>query len=679
LRQLVLLGLSGHAGYNRGHLIMPKSREAAESALRESEERFRAVVAALEEGIVIHEADGSITSCNASACRILGLPEAQILGRTARNPAWRAIREDGSPFEPESHPATITLLTGLPCSRVIMGIDRLDGTRAWVSINSHPLRRAAEPDPYAVAVSFTDITHLKASERELRWRADQQSVVADLGRHALEGTPIPELLEEAARRVALALDVDRCGIAERLSASGRLRLRAGVGWAAPDELPAAELQRPGAVSVPIPGRSRNWGFLVAQPRPGLALGREAGRFLGSVATLLAVAVEREREQEARRRTEARQERLQRALRTSAQEWRLTFDAITHPLLLVELDGRIIRLNRAARDLAGVDFDKAVYHPIAVLGDAQPWRIIRELLPEVERKDDDVSNQARDDQGRTWDISMSPVISPDDQKGVVVVARDITDLVRLQESLRRSETMSAMGALVAGVAHEVRNPLFGISATLDTFESRFGKRKDFRRYFDVLQGEVRRLSELMHQLLDYGKPQRLDLATVPPDEVMAMACTACGPLADRSGVAIVLEVGPGLPLLQMDRGRIAQVFQNLLENAIQHSPRGSSVVLRAEPGAAGEQEGVRFAVEDSGPGFLPGDPHRVFEPFFTRRRGGTGLGLSIVQRIVEQHGGEVVAANRPAGGGAMQVFLPLCPRRAVAGAALRDELGELVHG
>jgi PAS domain S-box-containing protein len=518
---------------------MPKSREAAESALRESEERFRAVVAALEEGIVLHEADGSISSCNASACRILGLPQEQILGRTARNPAWRAIREDGSPFEPESHPATITLLTGQPCSRVVMGIERTDGTRAWISLNSRPLRRAGDPDPYAVAVSFVDITNLKATELELRQRADQQAVVADL------------------------------------------------------------------------------------------------------------------------------------LRTSATEWRLTFDALIHPLLLVELDGRVIRLNRAARDLAGVEYEDTVGHPLTLLGDAQPWRAIRELLSEVGRSDVEASARTRDDQGRTWDLSMSPVItSPEGQRGVVVVARDITDLVRLQESLRRSETMSAMGALVAGVAHEVRNPLFGISATLDAFESRFGSKKDFRRYFDVLQGEVRRLSELMHQLLEYGKPSRLDLAEVPVDEILALACAACGPLADRAGVSVVPEVAGGLPRVQVDRGRISQVLLNLVENAIQHSPRGGSVVLRAETvGASGEagREGVRFVVEDSGPGFLPGDLHQVFEPFFTRRRGGTGLGLSIVQRIVEQHGGEVVAANRPGGGAAMKVFLPLHPRKAAGSA------------
>lgn len=644
---------------------MPKSREAAESALRESEERFRAVVAALEEGILLYEVDGSISSCNASACRILGLKQEQIVGRNARNPAWRATREDGRPLEPESHPATITLLTGQPCSRVVMGIERPDGSRAWVSLNSRPLRRPGDEDPYAVAVSFTDITHLKEQELELRRKADQQSVVAELARHALEGTPVRDLLREAVRRIAAVLGLDRCGV----TGWHNPRLKAGVGW--PDG--AAACGDTDTV-LPIPGRKRPWGLLLAHPRPGGGLGEEDIRFLQSVVTLFAVAVERDREQRLRRRTEARQEKLQRGLWVSAQEWRLTFDALTHPLLLIDFNGTTVRLNRAARDLAGVEFEDAVNQPVGVLGDSNPWRTLRELLPQVERTGEVGSGQVRDDQGRTWDISLSPVTSPDGQRGAVVVARDITVLVRLQESLRRSETMSAMGALVAGVAHEVRNPLFGISATLDAFESRFGKRKDVRRYFDVLQGEVKRLSELMHQLLDYGKPLRLDLAPVEPAEAMALATAACDPLAQRSEVAVVLRAEEGLPLLHVDRGRLAQVFQNLIENAIQHSQRGAQVLFRAE--RAGEA-GVRFAVEDSGPGFLPGDLHHVFEPFFTRRRGGTGLGLSIVQRIVEQHGGEVTAANRPERGAVMTLFLPVRPRRASV-AGFLAQAGELVR-
>jgi signal transduction histidine kinase len=291
----------------------------------------------------------------------------------------------------------------------------------------------------------------------------------------------------------------------------------------------------------------------------------------------------------------------------------------------------------------------------VLGDGQPWRTVRWLLGDVAESDRRASAQAQSDGGQTWDVSISPVVGPDRDRWAVVVILDITDTVRLQERLRRSETMSVMGALVAGVAHEVRNPLFGISATLDAFESKFKRRTEYRRYLDVLRERVGRLNALMHQLLDYGKPPRLDLAEACPREVMAQAVLACAPLADQKGVEIVQTAEPGLPSLRVDRLRVAQIFQNLLENAIQHSPAAGCVRFRAQ---LAEEGRVRFLVEDSGPGFRAGDFERLFEPFFTRRRGGTGLGLSIVQRIAEQHGGEVVAANRPEGGAVMTVTLPV---------------------
>jgi signal transduction histidine kinase len=359
--------------------------------------------------------------------------------------------------------------------------------------------------------------------------------------------------------------------------------------------------------------------------------------------------------EERPRPEDRQAELQRLISRSALEWRLTFDAIASPLLLLEMDGRVLRMNEAARDLGGVSYEGAIHHPLAVLGDGQPWRTVRWLLGDVAESDRRASAQAQGDGGQTWDVSISPVVGPDRDRWAVVVILDITDTVRLQERLRRSETMSVMGALVAGVAHEVRNPLFGISATLDAFESKFKRRTEYRRYLDVLRERVGRLNALMHQLLDYGKPSRLDLAEVCPREVMAQAAVACAPLAEQKGVEIVQTAEPGLPRVMVDRLRVAQIFQNLLENAIQHSPQEGCVHFRAQPAEEGR---VRFLVEDSGPGFRAGDFERLFEPFFTRRRGGTGLGLSIVQRIAEQHGGEVAAANRPEGGAVMTVTLPV---------------------
>jgi signal transduction histidine kinase len=350
------------------------------------------------------------------------------------------------------------------------------------------------------------------------------------------------------------------------------------------------------------------------------------------------------------------ETLQALISRSALEWRLTFDALDFPLLLLEMDGRIVRMNEAARALAGVAFEAAIHRLLEVLGEGQPWPTVRHLLARVTATGERAGEQTRDEHGLVWDVTLSPVVGPDGDRWGIVVIRDITDRVRLQESLRHSETMSAMGALVAGVAHEVRNPLFGISATLDAFEARFKRRTEYRRYVDVLKERVARLNELMQQLLDYGKPARLDLAPAPPRQAMGAAAVACAPLAARAGVEVVLDVAPDLPSPKLDRNRIVQVFQNLLENAIQHSPPGGCVTFRAELVADGTA--VRFTVEDGGPGFRSEDLGRAFEPFFTRRRGGTGLGLSIVQRITEQHGGHVAAANRPGGGGAVTVSLPL---------------------
>jgi signal transduction histidine kinase len=108
---------------------------------------------------------------------------------------------------------------------------------------------------------------------------------------------------------------------------------------------------------------------------------------------------------------------------------------------------------------------------------------------------------------------------------------------------------------------------------------------------------------------------------------------------------------------MDVGRMEQVFENLIKNAIQHSPSGGTVRAAARLGGEEPNLNVVCTVEDEGPGFPEEDIPRMFQPFFSRRRGGTGLGLSIVQRIVEAHGGSIVAANRAGGGAVFAVTLP----------------------
>lgn len=230
-------------------------------------------------------------------------------------------------------------------------------------------------------------------------------------------------------------------------------------------------------------------------------------------------------------------------------------------------------------------------------------------------------------------------------------------VLLEQKVRRKEAVSAMGALVGGLAHEVRNPLFAISSTLDALEARLGVQPAATPYLATLRAEMQRMGRLMNELLDYGRPVTAGLVTEPLGNVLEEAVQSCAPLAARAEVTVETDRDlPALPV-PMDRPRLIQVFQNLIQNAIEHTPPGQRVLVGVKPEARLGQRGLSCAIRDFGPGFDPGDLGRVFEPFFTRRRGGTGLGLSIVHRIVQEHSGQVEAANHPEGGGVVSVWLP----------------------
>jgi len=143
-------------------------QKRAEEALRESEERYRSVITAMAEGVMLLDARGVIQTCNRSGARILGHAAEELEGRPLTHFEWQAIHADGSPFTTDDFPAMITLRTGQPCTDVLMGVRRPDGTLVWLSINTQPLRRSPDEAPYAVVASFSDITARLQAEEELR-------------------------------------------------------------------------------------------------------------------------------------------------------------------------------------------------------------------------------------------------------------------------------------------------------------------------------------------------------------------------------------------------------------------------------------------------------------------------------------------------------------------------------
>ena len=228
----------------------------------------------------------------------------------------------------------------------------------------------------------------------------------------------------------------------------------------------------------------------------------------------------------------------------------------------------------------------------------------------------------------------------------------------EERLR--EAMSALAALAAGVAHEVRNPLFAISATLDALEANLAVPDELPQYARVLREQLQRLTDLTKDLLDYGKPPRLQFQPGSLRSAVALALEVCGPLLGQRRVAAVNRVPEDLPLLRFDHGRIVQALRHLVERAALQARPGAAIEIEAAAGDLAGTPGVECAVSDGGPGFGAEDLPRLFQPFYCRPRGGTGLGLSIAQRIVEEHGGRIAAASRPEGGTRISFFLPAGP-------------------
>ena len=143
------------------------SKHLAEDNLRKSEDRYRSVVSAMAEGVVVQERNGTITACNESAERILGLSADQMKGRTSVDPSWGAIHEDGSPFPGDTHPSMIAMNTGQRQANVCMGVRKPDGGTTWILINAEPIFYPGTELPRAVVTTFSDITERKRLEEQL--------------------------------------------------------------------------------------------------------------------------------------------------------------------------------------------------------------------------------------------------------------------------------------------------------------------------------------------------------------------------------------------------------------------------------------------------------------------------------------------------------------------------------
>lgn len=345
----------------------------------------------------------------------------------------------------------------------------------------------------------------------------------------------------------------------------------------------------------------------------------------------------------------------------------TLNSISDGVIASDIDGKVVLMNIIAEQLTGWRFEEAKGNPVTQIfrvfaGDGRGYLAISSGDP----GDASLSVfpgssvlEARD--GRLISIEGNIDQIKDEtgkESGAVVVFRDVTDRQEMEKQLEYAREMKVFGQIAANVAHEVRNPLNAILAITEALFQDIGEDTEHGPYLVHIKSQVNRLSRLMKDLLDLGKP--LQSASIQPESIENI-CKSTINLWNETDLShnytVLLESAPVVKdrLVMADSARLQQVFINLLDNAVHHSEKGSKIRIALSERPDGH---LSISFRDAGTGIAQENLDKIFEPFFTTRRGGTGLGLSIVKHFVESMGGNVAVRNNDPGPGCtVEVGLP----------------------
>lgn len=349
------------------------------------------------------------------------------------------------------------------------------------------------------------------------------------------------------------------------------------------------------------------------------------------------------------------------------------ESLAGGVLTLDLEGRLTIVNKAASQILEIREDPP-FPPLAALGQKHPKLVdvIRQaLLDQVYAQDYDWTFLNSAGTPVHLRANISPQTDDDGRRlGIVVLIKDVTNLVRMEQELRKRDRLAAAGSLAAGIAHEIRNPLSAVELNLrllrDELRDPACSPQEVDGYFDVLFAETRRLNRITTNFLQLSRPAPLVKSRLPIQKPVRQVARLVETEALEKNVRIELDLGDREIFVLGEETKLEQVCLNILINAIQAMPRGgvARVTVRRRSDDGGEWAEVAFT--DSGVGIPPENIPRLFDPYFTTRPDGTGLGLAIADRIVADHGGSISVASSPGRGATLTVRLPVAPDEEAAG-------------
>src|ERR1700730_9874616 len=329
------------------------------------------------------------------------------------------------------------------------------------------------------------------------------------------------------------------------------------------------------------------------------------------------------------------------------------------LLVVNATGIISSANPAAEQALGIRGLGFRRYSEALGETSELTRFVAECLAQgnIFRREQ-VEHVTPAGECRHLGVTISPIRRGNEKiNGAICLLSDLTEFAALQQQMQLKENLAALGELSAGMAHEFKNALATISgyAQMIRAEELAGEAAD---YADRILDQTRNITHVVTEFLKYARPLDIANEPVPLDAVVQR---------------VVSDVTEAIPAVQVrfegvfgsvpgDEGLLRQALLNLVRNAAEacaDNATGGQVLLKGEFVRAVDGSSQRIAILDNGPGIENVALSKLFRPFYTTKAEGTGLGLAVVQKIIVQHGGQVEACNRPEGGAAFIVTLPLC--------------------
>jgi two-component system NtrC family sensor kinase len=357
-----------------------------------------------------------------------------------------------------------------------------------------------------------------------------------------------------------------------------------------------------------------------------------------------------------------------------KEWERTFDAITDMVWIEDGKRRIVRANRtllqktgfAAADITNQRCDELLER-LGIAG-------THCLCDETRESRRPSSQEFKTAGGSIFQFWAYPLVDEEGKLYAIVhYLKDVTGQKRMEQQLIRSDRLASLGTLVAGIAHEINNPLGIIAGYAEALLDRagdpgllaVGEFEDFPEYLRTIHHEIFRCKSILQSLLEFARPSGGTFREIDVNELIKEVLLLLQHRTARLQHRIDLRLTRELPKISADAGSLRQVLMNLLLNAIYFTPEGGSITITtaadapARPGPAAERSRIRLSVRDTGAGIAPEVAGKIFDPFFTTKPvgEGTGLGLTISHRIIEEHGGSIDVESAPGQGAAFVITLP----------------------